>query len=147
MRRCLLRRCSPLLAAFLAPRQVLACPPAACLDVGCPGHEFATKGLAGCLDTFAAVGTVFRVPYVVLDSAVPPNMATAERLVTLVSPCEEEENYCEAAPGDWECTTLACAALVQTRALGYTGAGGDTLPPVVTLLGGTELVSGLIVFR
>ena len=26
---------------------VLACPPAACLEFGCPGHEFATKGLQG----------------------------------------------------------------------------------------------------
>ena len=26
---------------------VLACPPASCLEFGCPGHEFATKGLQG----------------------------------------------------------------------------------------------------
>ena len=26
---------------------ILACPPAACLEFACPGHEFATKGLQG----------------------------------------------------------------------------------------------------
>ena len=35
--------------------RVLACPPAACLDRGCPGHEFVTKGLNGCLNVSAEV--------------------------------------------------------------------------------------------
>jgi hypothetical protein len=44
----------------LTPR-VLACPPTACLERGCPGHEFAAKGLSGCLNTSAPVGTTFEV--------------------------------------------------------------------------------------
>jgi len=30
--------------------RVLACPPAACMPVGCPGHELSVKGVAGCVD-------------------------------------------------------------------------------------------------
>jgi hypothetical protein len=48
-------------------RSVLACPPAACMKDGCPGHEFESKGLTGCVNTSAPVGTTFNVQFVVFD--------------------------------------------------------------------------------
>ena len=48
-------------------------------------HQFAAKGLRGCLNTSASVGSVFAVPFVVFDPAgVPAVAAMAVRSVALV---------------------------------------------------------------
>ena len=88
--------CDPGAVAFDAEdgnltAKVLSCPPASCLDRGCPGHEFALKGLSGCLNVSAPVGTTFNISFLVLDSAQPPNINTTSRLVTIVDPCEADE--------------------------------------------------------
>eukprot|EP00976_Prorocentrum_cordatum_P080618 1184043-Prorocentrum_minimum.AAC.1 len=69
---------------------VLSCPPAHCLPAGCPGHEFRRKGLLGCLNTSAPVGTIFSVSFVVFDHAQPPNVAAVSRLVTIAPPCDAD---------------------------------------------------------
>lgn len=78
--------------------RVLSCPPEDCLPFGCPGHEFATKGLAGCVDTAAAEGTVFAVRFVVFGTAgFPPPNASAVRTVAIGAPCPPGQAYCGGA--------------------------------------------------
>lgn len=101
-----------------SPPQVLACAPAACLGFGCPAFKFADKGMAGCLNERARVGTIFEVRFMVFDSALPPNNATATRTVTIAAPCDAtlaaEKFYCDY--GDtWECSPISCEALAQVR--------------------------------
>ena len=76
--------------------RVLACPPAHCLLLGCPGHELRTKGLAGCgVDTEEApIGTSFNVSFTVFDSSRPAASASIIRTVTVVYPCPTSEIYC-----------------------------------------------------
>lgn len=52
----------------------------------------------GCLNTEAKAGTIFPIPFVVHDDAVPANFATVIRTVTILDPCELGFNYCEDAP-------------------------------------------------
>jgi hypothetical protein len=54
---------------------------------GCPGHEFETKGLAGCLNTSAPVGTTFDVRFVVFDDVNGEFFVQATRSVTIGEPC------------------------------------------------------------
>ncbi|KAK3273248.1 hypothetical protein CYMTET_18494, partial [Cymbomonas tetramitiformis] len=114
-------------------RHVLACPPDSCIDMGCPEHEFVRKGLAGCLNTSAAVGTVFSIQFVVLDSALPPNLARVTRYVTIGTPCAEGEVFCEELDGS--CGTVACEHRVQLELK----RAGDVHPPVVSTLGPEHL--------
>jgi hypothetical protein len=75
--------------------QVLACPPASCLAYGCPGYEFSTNGLRGCsIDTSAPAGSVFRVPFVVLDPSTGTGRASVERTVVITEPCGVGLYYC-----------------------------------------------------
>eukprot|EP00854_Cymbomonas_tetramitiformis_P008806 gene8806-10440_t len=95
---------------------VLACPPAACLDVGCPGHEFATKGVQGCLDTAAEAGTIFEILFMVLDRGAPALNATATRTITIDSPCETlSATIAEAGSkyANFEAASTATAAIVE----------------------------------
>ncbi|KAK3262721.1 hypothetical protein CYMTET_28429, partial [Cymbomonas tetramitiformis] len=115
--------------------KVLSCPPQECLEVGCPGHEFAVKGIEGCLSTEAAVGTIFEVEFLVFDSAIPPNSARATRTVTIVAPCAEEHHYCE---DDDICTAVTCAEYLELEAL--LGEPSDTAAPELSLLGHSALV-------
>ncbi|KAK3274238.1 hypothetical protein CYMTET_17570 [Cymbomonas tetramitiformis] len=101
---------------------VLACPPAACLDVGCPGHEFATKGVQGCLDTAAEAGTIFEILFMVLDRGAPALNATATRTITIDSPCEAgqelclEDRVCSSTPCDVR-ASMQSALTARRRAL------------------------------
>jgi hypothetical protein len=106
--------------------RVLACPPAACLSRGCPGHEFDAKGLQGCLNTSAPVGTEFLVSFTVFDSSVPANNATAVRSITVTEPCEPGLVWCAF---DRLCGTTGCD--VRQRLIPQITV--DTQPPVVTL--------------
>lgn len=76
--------------------RVLACPPALCLQRGCPGHELQGKGLAGCgVDTVnAPVGTVFNITFTVFDTHRPSSSASIFRLVHVMSPCAQAQVYC-----------------------------------------------------
>jgi hypothetical protein len=111
--------------------KVLACPPDSCIAAGCPGHEFQRKGLEGCLNTSAPVGTIFNVSFVVFDSEQPPLRANAFRLVTIAQPCAADEFWCGATTG---CSPVDC----ETRTL-LLASDGDSTPPVLTPLHGTAL--------
>jgi hypothetical protein len=109
--------------------RVLACPPASCMDRGCPGHEFASKGLSGCLNTSAPVGATFAVPFVVLDGAQPPQSASVTRTVTVLPPC---------AAGLFWCAGSGCQTLDCQLSSGLLQADGDAQtdePPIVSLVG------------
>ncbi|KAK3274903.1 hypothetical protein CYMTET_16937 [Cymbomonas tetramitiformis] len=107
--------------------RVLACPPESCLGSGCAGHEWQTKGLQGCLNTSAAVGTIFEVVFLVFDSMTPAQNASASRTVTISQPCASGEELCD----DLACSDIPC----ETRAtLLSQQASPDTAPPVIAML-------------
>jgi hypothetical protein len=113
---------------------VLVCPPAECLSIGCPGHQFATKGVRGCLDTAAPVGTIFEVAFWVFDQQSPARNATATRTVVVVEPCAPGLTYCDV---DSKCGVAACAVreTIQPRRRRRRGgsASSDVIPPNLTL--------------
>eukprot|EP00798_Chlamydomonas_sp_ICE-L_P031297 gene31297-6445_t len=79
--------------------KVLACPPADCLDAGCPGHEFIKKGIVDCgVDTSADV---------VFDSGTPPLRSQISRSIIIGEPCEKGTNYCDGICTEVSCTTYA----------------------------------------
>ncbi|KAK3250934.1 hypothetical protein CYMTET_39709 [Cymbomonas tetramitiformis] len=106
--------------------RLLACPPASCLSYGCPGHEWATKGLLGCINTTAEVGTVFEINFVVFDSMVPAQNDSATRFVTITQPCASGEELCS----DMTCSPVSCAE----RDAVFSSSVDDTIRPTVELL-------------
>jgi hypothetical protein len=113
--------------------QVYACPPPSCalFGTGCNGHQFAVKGLRGCVvSTRAAVGTVFPILFLVFDDAMPPANATATRFVTIVDPCPRlGQVHCE---HDGLCGVLTCAQRLQLR----TSLDVDAAAPVISFVPG-----------
>jgi hypothetical protein len=102
----------------------------ACVAFGCPDFKFVNKGIKGNLNTAAAVGTVFDITYYVFDSASPPHIVSINRTITIVSPCDFGDSYCDDGAGDKACSKLTCLAQAELRALLDTR---DTTPPVVTV--------------
>ncbi|KAK3236511.1 hypothetical protein CYMTET_53346 [Cymbomonas tetramitiformis] len=95
---------------------VLACPPYSCLTGGqvyCQGHEYAVKGLQGCLNTSAAVGSIIEVEFLVFDNAIPPNKASVTRTIGIIYPCEWWEWLCD----DGACSAIECALRDQLLAI------------------------------
>jgi hypothetical protein len=87
------------------------------MPFNCPGHESFRKGLSGCgIDTAnAPVHTVFYLPFTASDLGMPSATSTVVRLITVVSPCGQEEGiYCPdlAKPahstGEHACGTTGC---------------------------------------
>lgn len=74
--------------------QITLCPPDDCAATQCRDHRADRKQPSECgIDTVnATVGSSFRMHLVVFDSK--GANATAERLVTVVKPCELLESYC-----------------------------------------------------
>ncbi|KAK3269638.1 hypothetical protein CYMTET_21928 [Cymbomonas tetramitiformis] len=119
--------------------KVLACPPADCLDTGCPGHELAVKGLAGCLDTGAEVGSFFKIAFHVYDSDVPPNAAAVvTRTITIEPPCTEDENYCVE---DGRCSAVACDHRAEVETATTALVDADTVAPVLVFLAEDQQVA------
>jgi len=85
---------------------VLVCPPSTCMDQLCPGHEFNKKDVGLCINTRRDVGTVITVDYVVYDSAMPPNIVTLTRSITIETPCEGGDYLCS----DGTCSAVDCDA-------------------------------------
>ncbi|KAK3282550.1 hypothetical protein CYMTET_9718, partial [Cymbomonas tetramitiformis] len=108
--------------------RVLACPPLSCRAAGCPGHEFLSKGLAGCVNMSADVGTVFDVEFLVFDFAVPCQSASVTRSIFIIQPCDTGEQLCS----DLSCSSIDCA--MRDTLLGA-GDVQDTTPPTITFLG------------
>ncbi|KAK3237082.1 hypothetical protein CYMTET_52818, partial [Cymbomonas tetramitiformis] len=106
--------------------RLLTCPPASCLSYGCHGHEWVTKGLSGCINTTAEVGTVFEIEFVVFDSMVPAQKSTATRFVTITQPCPSGEELCS----DMTCSPVSCAE----RDAVFASSVDDTIPPAIELL-------------
>ncbi|KAK3276613.1 hypothetical protein CYMTET_15331 [Cymbomonas tetramitiformis] len=113
--------------------RVLSCPPQDCQDVGCPGHEFASKGVEGCIDTTGEVGTTLVLTFTVFDDAIPANVASINRTLTIVSPCPEGEELC----ADGACSTADCATREQLLQASTTLP--DTSAPNITLLNPARL--------
>jgi len=78
-------------------QDVLSCPPAVChtapLD-DCKQHLYSVKGLQGCIDTDASVGTVFDVEFTVRDDALPPHITRVTRTVVIDDPCPAGFAHC-----------------------------------------------------
>ncbi|KAK3243702.1 hypothetical protein CYMTET_46660 [Cymbomonas tetramitiformis] len=107
--------------------QVVVCPPENCTDrVACSGHEWMAKGVQGCVNTSATVGTIFDVIFVVYDSAQPAQRATVTRHVIIVNPCAVGEEIC----ADLSCSDIPC----ETRNELETIPPVDTTPPLIELL-------------
>ncbi|KAK3288012.1 hypothetical protein CYMTET_4499, partial [Cymbomonas tetramitiformis] len=113
---------------------VLSCPPDSCREIGCPGHEWAAKGIEGCLNTSAEVGAMFQVEFLVYDSAVPSQTASLYRTITIIAPCEPDEVLCE----DLSCSSVDC----DLRDSLLTEPPGDVAPPVITFRGPSKVVVG-----
>ncbi|KAL0020772.1 hypothetical protein WJX77_012245 [Trebouxia sp. C0004] len=92
---------------------VLACPPAACLGIACPGYAFVQQGISSCaVNTSAAVGTTFAINFTVFDYSIPSLNASVVRTVSIVNPCDSTRFLCS----DGTCSSIACNlrdALVQ----------------------------------
>jgi hypothetical protein len=106
---------------------VLACPPASCLDFGCPGHEFYTKGLQGCLNVSAAIDTTFEVEFMVFDQAIPSSVF---RTITITSPCTtiEAPYFCHE---DRTCSSVECDIRDSLAAVVGSSLTSDKTPPVI----------------
>lgn len=116
-------------AGDLTPR-VLSCPPESCLPSGCPGHEFAKKGVVGCLNTSAAEGAVFAIDFVVFSAdAVPPAMAKATRVVQIGPPCKQGLFFCDGSCIKMSCADAAAAAAAAAAAGSPPPAQPPPLPP------------------
>jgi hypothetical protein len=75
---------------------------------GCPGHEFSSKGLQGCVSTAtAAVGSKLSIQFVAFGKSVPPLATTAKRQIRIVSPCMTGQVHCPALSE--RCDTSDCA--------------------------------------
>ena len=96
--------------------RVLSCPPSSCAAFGCPGYEFTTKGIQGCIaDTAAAaVGSTLTIPFVVYDRGSPAAVARVNRTVRVVSPCAPAQVYCPLA--QQVCGSSTCATRVALEA-------------------------------
>ncbi|KAK3274662.1 hypothetical protein CYMTET_17162 [Cymbomonas tetramitiformis] len=102
--------------------RVLSCPPTSCLATGCLGHEFAQKGLAGCINTSAPAGTIFEVRFVVFDDSMPALNGSTSRFITITNPCEVGEYLCS----DRTCSAIDCDTRDELLA-----DPADTAPPEV----------------
>ncbi|KAK3236708.1 hypothetical protein CYMTET_53167 [Cymbomonas tetramitiformis] len=113
--------------------KVLVCPPSSCLDLGCPGHELATKGVAACIDTVSdPVPRIVEIQFMVFDDAIPAQNASVTRMVTVLSKCESDEVLC----GDLSCSAIPC----EDREALLTTTPDDVTPPEVDLLGASEVI-------
>ena len=101
-------------------------PPASCLAYGCPGHEYALKGIEGCIDTRADVGTVFEVTFVVFDTA--GHNATISRYITISSPCQASMPVICDTAGGIICSSIPCDDREEVL-----GTKVDDVPPEVSV--------------
>jgi hypothetical protein len=108
-------------------RKVLSCPPEVCMKEGCPGHEFETKGLNGCLNTSAPVGTTFDIRFVVFDDVNMEHYVTKTRSITIGEPCDAGMQLCVGSGGFNVCTELPCEQVEASAEV------PDVDPPVLTL--------------
>ena len=111
---------------------VLLCPPPNCRSTGCSGSHLGEKDVPACgIDTSnnsTAVGTTFVLTFVVYNSA--GLSASAQRTVTVVSPCEPGSNLCS----DGQCHAVDCDSVYKLRALQGPDPGAPAPLMVLVLL-------------
>lgn len=127
--------------------RILACPPADCINSGlsgvtdsaCIGHEFAVKGLQGCVNTSVA-GSVYAVEFIVKDNAVPSNVAIVQRTVTIVDPCDEGFYWCsdESSELGGFCSDVECN-LRESLLSSAANLIEENSPPTIHLVGPIEV--------
>jgi hypothetical protein len=105
--------------------RVLACPPDACMGQLCKGHEFyTTKGVNGCINTNAPVGTVFEIFFKVYDDSSPVVISEVKRSITITTPCADGAKLCS----DDKTCSRNCTSLDLLSA-----GSVDTTPPELTM--------------
>lgn len=114
--------------------KVLACPPAACLPAGCPGHEFVRKGLQGCVNTSAKVGAVFSVEFVVFSDVEPSLYTSATRTIQIAPPCDVGKSFCDGVCYDVTCDEVNALAAAVPLPPAEPPAPPPLPLPLVTLL-------------
>ncbi|KXZ51178.1 hypothetical protein GPECTOR_13g665 [Gonium pectorale] len=102
--------------------RIALCPPADCARTQCRAHWADRKQPSECgVDTAGgAVGSAFRLQLVVYDTK--GANATAERVISVISPCATGQHYCEVAPA-------AAAAATGGGGNGTSSAGGGSVSP------------------
>ncbi|KAG2452521.1 hypothetical protein HYH02_002759 [Chlamydomonas schloesseri] len=119
---------------------ITLCPPDDCAGTQCRDHRADRKQPSECgIDTVnATVGSSFRMKLVVFDSK--GANATAERLVTVVKPCEVLESYCRitrAGMPVYVCSNVTCETLEPLNdEITRSGGGLSAVPPRLFLLPG-----------
>ena len=108
---------------------VVACAPDSCMSTGCLQYRTNVAGIAHCLDSSAAVGTVFPIAFTAFDSAGLKGSAT--RVVTIAEPCAEGERWCPEDDPNGKCEAVTCAAAAELAALAAGPAEKDPTPVVV----------------
>ncbi|PNH11248.1 hypothetical protein TSOC_001938, partial [Tetrabaena socialis] len=107
---------------------IALCPPSDCAKTQCRSHWADRKQPSECgVDTVsAAIGTTFTLQLAVYDSR--GAVASAQRSVTVVSPCATGQNYCEQALSGggsrFVCSDVSCEDLLRLAAQ----AGASTAP-------------------
>ncbi|KXZ54494.1 hypothetical protein GPECTOR_4g559 [Gonium pectorale] len=109
---------------------VYVCPPAECRATCkpslCQGHEFTSKGVRGCVNTSATVGSAFIVTFLACDDGDPRMSNETFRTVVIAPRCPEGTYDC-----DGDCQTIPCAA-AKLVAADSTATGNK--PPALRLL-------------
>ena len=85
------------------------------MSTGCLQYRTNVAGIAHCLDSSAAVGTVFPIAFTAFDSAGLKGSAT--RVVTIAEPCAEGERWCPEDDPNGKCEAVTCAAAAELAAL------------------------------
>ncbi|PNH01163.1 hypothetical protein TSOC_012961 [Tetrabaena socialis] len=115
---------------------IALCPPSDCASTQCRSHWADRKQPSECgVDTVsAAIGTTFTLQLAVYDSR--GAIATAQRSLTVISPCATGLNYCgEALSGGGSrsvCSELSCEDLLRLAV--QAGASAGPAPPRLFLL-------------
>ncbi|KAG2445957.1 hypothetical protein HXX76_000560 [Chlamydomonas incerta] len=119
---------------------ITLCPPEDCAPTQCRDHRADRKQPSECgIDTVnATVGSSFRVQLVVFDSK--GANATAERLITVIKPCELLESYCRITRNGmpvYVCSNVTCETLEPLNdEITRSGGGLSVVPPRLFLLPG-----------
>ena len=108
----------------------MLCPPSDCQATGCGGHLVIEKDLPACgIDTAAAVGTIYRLPFVVYDRE--GLSAVVDRVIVIASPCSDQApNLCS----DGECHSVDCETVEAVSSIPGLAAEESLSVPLLVLL-------------
>jgi hypothetical protein len=100
--------------------------------IGCVGQRFVDKQPLACgVDTVNGdVGSTFTLTFSVQNSA--GLTASVQRIVTIVSPCETGEHYCNGSCSKLDCSTSGALGSALSSLLGFSEP--PVVPPLIILL-------------